>query len=932
MIGTIYDVINNVDEIMGKAGLVMIAQHDQTIELIKNMYQTVNDLYKMKVIHKVIKILFSIMSLVIIHNIIAMVIMIKTTSFLKILTSILLLSTEGIALIYMNRQEKGQMIITVDDGAFPYMQNMMYADITKEGGLMRELGRPGTMVHDAINSESSKSKKKENMVKNINRLFQMDKTWRMLESDSFLNYNDDISQQWKSLGLNVTRNACCRIKTIAEPETKEKNSGRKLSLNDLLINKKILKGIENQWNAADQTDAMHVESIYKVYMRGKNEVDLQQLNKFQEILVAYHENFKVIVPDLSETTRKAISTEGTAGEFGKHILMEQQIKDKMNLEFLEAWENVVKIATMAVPKIRRNNEITEYRNYKKVEIIGNIEGSSDQMITRLLSAPNLVLRVTDSYHFHYLNEAIVEERFSKIGQVGINVFEELKWITRPWATKYHYFGMDFSNFDGTQHPQMMVACLIARLCQLINQGCLTQETLNYLIRRYCLHIKKKIKSEKIEVQVIGQQASGDITTSDDNTMRSTTFAIMVMIELEAKNILIGRNNQIRSIDAFCQGDDTLLRITNKHMEQEIKDTTGDKVVEACKRIAKSIGWEVKFVEHYQPGRGRVNFLGYNVEMVKIRVKWVDCIINMRVPLINRDEERMIGKLLSTSKITTITERDGKLNITQEIARVFNGKMLTAWFTFFHRPEIVLIAATVLIAVRSMAVEQSDMSYHLRLLKENILYAMDENESLRIQTTIEAEIIEVYLEEENEKIFLEAKEAFQEQMMNLRRLVVDELDKRKTVNEAAKQRTIDKFDGSGSTLMDNIIATERSKRFRYGDFAKEFRKIMNLISSLNLIRHKKPGDKDWWDKQPRYEIPNKEKTEDKRIELNYMTGFCIHLKNDERLRNIGLQMYKSNGIVKLYCSECEKINEISAMQHRTTVIIIDQIGKISKDDN
>jgi len=201
-------------------------------------------------------------------------------------------------------------------------------------------------------------------------------------------------------------------------------------------------------------------------------------------------------------------------------------------------------------------------------------------------------------------------------------------------------------------------------------------------------LRRKIESSwGISIDIIGQQPSGDITTSDDNSARSATFVIVVSMMYKnevkcrwsIKEPIYDRKGMYKfsdyQYDSQTTGDDFLTKIGRQVSEKE----TVDNMI----MTAKTIGWSLKECNAYpsvEDGGVPIS-LGHSVEPVTI-------IIN------NELEHITIGMIMRPGRVLypKMLFKAGEFNkMTLTMRQNIMAKMLSYIYMLWGMPEVVVTA-------------------------------------------------------------------------------------------------------------------------------------------------------------------------------------------------------------------------------------------------
>lgn len=521
--------------------------------------------------------------------------------------------------------------------------------------------------------------------------------WSVLERREFGNvskYDKEISSYWTSKGLQNRKGACCIV--TAEDPVKETAMLQCIRLTDVFY-LPFIKTITETWGVAKMDDDTHVKSLEKRILNIKNDPIGHNISDMY--LIAKNYVLSLTHNDITqnELIHKALSTQGTAGQLSKGSMIEPLWKDSTEKFTAQMWKIIVDFTieacfiTNELPE-----EFVQYMTYRKQEALEKDE-TGEVKIPRLMNAPNLYARVVDSVVFGEMNEAIVNSRHYSLPKVGINIFTELRHIILN-DSRYSYASIDFSNFDSSQTPSQLFTVCSSRIIYAIEHTN-NYKQLSYLLLKYKRHAKRVVYSTcGITLLVLGQQASGDGTTSDDNSERAAIMAALVIIALGGKYINLSENT-VSIIEAACQGDDIIFIYDNRLI-------TPEQVREQIMSSAKKMGWVIKpnsFTAGVCKHDGSVYWLSHTINQRRIRNENDKTIPTLNVPLVSRDSTRFLAKwdIAATMENTMSTVNRSKLA----------GKMLSFIFAGIGNPPVVLSSILMLLLLRSAATTDMKHSFH-----------------------------------------------------------------------------------------------------------------------------------------------------------------------------------------------------------------------------
>jgi len=545
-------------------------------------------------------------------------------------------------------------------------------------------------------------------------MISFNKSRKTLDNNWFKNKKHNISTYWANKGLDVKRlnkeSTCVRFETL-DPINERKQIPDGINFIDEVTTTRSIRHHVNEWGFSDMSDEMHTRSLHKRVASEKIEPSLKVEREFSEIVLRNTTSLDEVKLDNNQLIIKALSTSGTAGQYAKKSQIEEIWKNPTNQSMIDLWKDRVErnflntFLTNYIPE-----PIIGYMLYRKREILPYDE-NGDIKITRLMNSPNLITRVQDSVVHGKMNEAIVRARTRRIANVGINIFVELKMILVRDVSKI-VIEWDISDFDGGQTAHQLAANCNARLEYgiRINQKI---EELAYMIPRYKRHIIRIVRSTwGITYIVIGQQASGDNTTSDDNSEKSAAFVVLFLNKLfkklgwkvltekdfekelktnSNKGAFVTKSGIIGEWHASTHGDDAVIVMT---------DCVGDHVQmsELIEETGRSLGWKVKkeeLVINKSLQDGRAKFLSHGV---KPRT-YIDSENKLRLTFatVVRDLPRLINKWAKNAEMTD--------DYTKENLAKLTSKYMSFLMTSLGQPLIMALSLYAMIKLRSYMIVQ-----------------------------------------------------------------------------------------------------------------------------------------------------------------------------------------------------------------------------------
>jgi hypothetical protein len=731
----------------------------------------------------------------------------------------------------------------------------------------------GVILWPVMLIRKTKSKRKmigKNLIQMVNDLENKYALPRKKTEKYLINKKHEIDEYWQEQGLSESKlndeSTNVRFKT-SEPFNKDSQVYNGIDLSQwyeipTFINKDICK-----WGFSDMTDAMHTKSLHKRIASRKIDYNSRAVRMFNKNLVDMTWNLNKTEITDDEFIYKALGTKGTAGQFSKTSKMEDRWKNKTDKEMFEVWR---KLNSRIIDAVACTNNLPEkfvsYMLYRKREILPKDE-DGEVKITRLMNSPNLMVRVPDSVVFGKMNEAIINKRNCRIANVGINIFEEMKLIITYDPTKY-IIEWDISDFDGGQCAMQLVGNCKARL----EYGIRTQQSINelvYLVKRYERHIHKVVRSTSgIEYEVIGQQASGDITTSDHNSEKSAAFVVMVIDKIneklnhhkifrEGKRVNSVGRNIVRIGDeasATTHGDDGNLQII-----KEIVEDNDFGLMDIIKNTAESIGWKIKAEEfklHRSLQDGKNTFLSHGVTIRQLQINDH----RIKLGLITRETERLNNKWNYSAELDDYKTKENRMKLT--------GKMISFMIASLGNPEIMLASALMIMKLRSTH-KTTIMQYSWMGVSSGTFENLNAESIIKLQLPVD-------FDEEVRQVKIKINRNEKNAIREVKKKMEEEIDWLWAIRNIKKPKIkVDIIDENDNLSVTNVI--EIIKKY-YVEMEKH-----SLISKLT-------SDERWWMQESKtFERP-------KIIEGKIIT--CEHTNKDNFIKKSNC---KYN--IKVMCDEC-----------------------------
>jgi len=542
------------------------------------------------------------------------------------------------------------------------------------------------------------------------------KDWDEIDRDWLSGHTENIGEYWRSKGVKNEHNSAVRVmelNAIMERTTERARTGgndRYLDWDRLVTPPHSVKLLTQSYHHSEHTDAMMAKALNKRLLHSKQPVSIRMLKRFYDITVNTYSKYKGLDIGEREGVKRTMRSEGSSGQYAKHTVMEERWKD-VNDEFMvDYWVAILPLVRATVILGTHDQETKEYRIYQKEETLPYDE-AGNMKVTRLIQASSLQVRFCDSRPFAYLNDVISEMRFTEVCQVGINMVVEIAHICRA-RNGYYKTVMDMSQYDSTQHPWQVAACRDARVLHGLNNG-MPLDLLVYMGYKYDLQIfKSSVYDDDIELTICGGQASGDITTSDDNSIRNATFITLV------KEELTGRYGTTTGalITPYTMGDDSIT---------EIPDCIDKQIVTATVlKVSTALGWSCRELEHSQPGQHGV-FLAHTCRMVSFGL--VENNAKYSKLMLWREGARPIAKLWLSG------EKRGKISGTRGRS-IIASKALSFAFTLTFMTDILLTCMLVFsLCNTEMLANKEHYNYVMRTSLASIPSSFNLAAMLELQT-------------------------------------------------------------------------------------------------------------------------------------------------------------------------------------------------------
>jgi hypothetical protein len=704
-----------------------------------------------------------------------------------------------------------------------------------------------------------------------NEINRMNKPWDVLDKQMMPHKNYEINDYWQQLGLTQhqlqSKTKCIRL-GADEPLHKNIIRDYCIDIREILNPDSIIVRKSVDWMRSDISDKMHVKSIYKRLCPKKGKINIKNIKRMDEIT-------SELTPLLGNETKKyedkiisALSTSGTAGQFAKGSSYEEIWKNAQNMEATDIWNDLSKdILNSVYLNNKMEEDLVQYMLYRKKEAVNSSNGVPKE--TRVMNAPNLVSRIVDSITFSEYNDALIKAREIVPSSLGMNIFLEMKLIHIRDKRKV-YITCDFADYDGSQHPAQGYIAAKSRIMYNIQHN-KDEKMTSYILPKYKEHMIRRVKSTSgIYYDVIGQQASGDITTSDDNTLKTTAVMVMILIELVKQEQIVVKNKD--NFDLIYEIEEGTLGIDITSDDSGLVVIPSDKfdeiiVSKIYKQVVESVGWYIK-QESFSiniMGDNTLDYLSHGVSDRFFATNEMKTMMEFRV--LKRPEGKQWGKFCISPEIDNILNTENKSKLM--------SKYMTLTMVSLGSPLMMLMSLKMMLIFRSTATDHKG-SYSWAGIKAETIDALELNRCIQLQLgsdcTDRFDWIEI---QDNEKIDFEIGiKEFEEQLVK-----VDRLDMRIQLDT------------------NRMKVIYNGKFWNYRSTLKIVQSVFNKLDKHGLISAKKDDDK-WWN--------NKENKdgEYKPGKTNIIGGItkCDHLSNNV----VDKFSCKNKYGLRILCSQCYEI--------------------------
>lgn len=572
--------------------------------------------------------------------------------------------------------------------------------------------------------------------------------WSELDQRYMKKEKNKIADYWEQRGLNdaeIKKRTCCIRFTANEPMYDKEFIQDTADIADIVGDKAAICKRTKNWTYADMSDEAHVKSIYKRLCSPKIIINLKSIDDMEKVLDDTLTLLEKVKYTDEELIRKAIASDGSAGQFAKRSQFEGMWKASTSEESPKIWKGITEqIFRICYLTNELPDAMIEYMLYRKREAITkNDEGVAKE--TRLMNSPNLVARICDSVSFGNFNEAVVLSRFVDSSSIGMNIFVEMKLIMNfnPFMVT---IASDFKDYDGSQHPGHGFQIGITRL-KYMRDNDEGEHKMGYMATRYEKHMNRVVNSTSgMSYHTIGQQASGDITTSDDNTLKTKSVCTRIvteliekgMIEFEFKKITLPNLRKSSKVNLNITSDDQLINVTPtpKWDPNQVASIFDKKSVE--------MGWAIKegsFFVAPMDQRGGNEYLSHHVKRRSVYSRHFAR--EYRGAFVTRPIDRAYGKWRYSAELDKSYSRANKAKMV--------SKYLTTMATSIGNPELIFASAHALYALRSSCGSYKQ-SYSWQGVTAKTIGDIDLNTMIELQFNVmlddEIEWIEITREEKS----------------------------------------------------------------------------------------------------------------------------------------------------------------------------------------
>lgn len=490
------------------------------------------------------------------------------------------------------------------------------------------------MINKIIKFEEDLKKKKEvKILKNNSLTIATQNLSSEIDNTFFEEKKDEVNQEKEELVQLTYYNRNVLLEAKLSSKTIKNKSGREKEQNYIPIyylDKKYEFKRENQLLLHAITD-----NKGRIASLNKRNVKIKQITSYDNLMLCYAMIIKVFSYDCNgHDWEKAFERfKHTKGSLGAKINNDSWLVNKItNNKKLINKNRIIATMKMYYEGLIISNELAKkfdyYSLYFKREMIPLQEINTPKP-ARSLGAPNSIVRGADFYAMSNYHENLKRDIPHNGVIVGYNMFENFTslWMLSLVKNDYVITSSDYSSWDASQHPVLMEANAFCKIKSCLNSGhYVNAEYLKHRYLRHCLRINKFERVENINEEfnflTIGQQGTGDITTSLDNSMRNVGVllaAINNQIKLRKKTLnkfvkkidnQINENDDESNIVICCQGDDNVL-ISHKNIKFKKQELTD---------FVNTVGLELRFSNDLPFQTKEELFLSHGVDQLAVTFK------------------------------------------------------------------------------------------------------------------------------------------------------------------------------------------------------------------------------------------------------------------------------------------------------------------------
>lgn len=553
------------------------------------------------------------------------------------------------------------------------------------------------------------------------------KQWSQLDKEMKDHKYYNIDQYWEKKGLTI-ENIKHKTNSIrfsaTEPNNPNLRSDYCIDMRDHLPLNNSMKNLVPNWMRSDMSDDMHVKSIYKRLCPTKYIINFDNIDVVDKIVNDQLDYLPKIKITYYNKILRALATSGSPGQFSKRSAYEEIWKNKLSKDGVEIWTRLIKnLLYLIMINGYIHEDLVQFMLYRKMEATDS--KNNEPKPTRLMNSPNLVCRIIDSVVFSEFNDSMVDARYHIPSSLGINIFLELKLLHIKDDSKV-YIVADYADYDGSQHPVQGFAVAKARINYMIRNND-DIENICYVLPKYRKHMRRQVRSTfGITYDVIGHQASGDNTTSDDNTSKTSGVTYLYIKEMATQGMIYLNNckevniyNEIKlgNIGIDVTGDDSGI------MVQPTDKFNIDAVRDMYTKLTNSVGWAIKpesFDVKVMNGQ-ELEYLSHSVRDTWFKSKIDE--IEICFPCVVRPKERKWGKFFIAPEISNIMSRNNKSKLM--------SKYMTLAMVSIGDPVLIVASIQMMLLLRAPITDHVG-SYSWAGIKAETINSIRLNNAIKLQ--------------------------------------------------------------------------------------------------------------------------------------------------------------------------------------------------------